>query len=391
MKDEIIQKSENLFDYLVEVRRDLHAHPEVGLQEVRTSKKVAEELRKIGLDVQTGIGTTGVVGLLRGGSLGRTIAIRADMDALPVTEQTGLPFASESSGVMHACGHDGHVAMALGTARVLAELREKISGNVKFIMQPAEESYGGASDMVEEGVLQNPAVDAIIALHIDTHEPVGKLSLKSGAIGASVDVFMVSVNGKGGHSSEPQKSVDPIHVAAHAITALQTMITRTLDARDPVVLSVCSIQGGTAFNVIPDNVHFGGTVRTLSEEQRTMIPKRMEDIIRSVTATWGATFDFTYVHGAPVTANEPGMTDLMSRTAADLWGPESVVDMQKPHMGSEDYCYYLQKVPGAMGFLGAAKEGNPYPGHHPKFDFDERSLPLGVQILALTAVNFLNG
>jgi amidohydrolase len=282
--------------------------------------------------------------------------------------------------------------MALGTARALSELRGKLKGNVKFIMQPAEENYGGAKNLVEEGALENPAVDAIIALHIDVHEPAGKLSIKSGPIGASVDVFMVSVNGKGGHSSEPQKAVDPIHVAAHAITALQTMITRTLDARDPVVISVCSIQGGTAFNVIPDNVHFGGTVRTLSEEQRKEVPKRMEDIVASTASTWGATADFTYVHGAPVTANEPGMTELMRQTAIDLWGPGGVVEMQKPHMGSEDYCYFLEKVPGAMGMLEAAKTGEAqHPGHHPKFDFDEKCLPLGVQILALSAVKFLHG
>jgi amidohydrolase len=392
MKEEIRKKSEKLFDWLVEIRRDLHAHPEIGLQEIRTSAKVAEELRALGLEVQTGIGTTGVVGLLRGGSPGRTIAIRADMDALPITEETGLPFASKNKGVMHACGHDGHVAMALGTARVLSELRERLRGNVKFIMQPAEENYGGARNLVEEGALENPAVDAIIALHIDAHEPPGKLAIKAGPIGASVDVFMVSINGKGGHSSEPQKTVDPIHVAAHTIIALQTMITRALDARDPVVISVCSIQGGTAFNVIPDNVHFGGTVRTLSEEQRREVPKRMEDIVRSAASTWGATADFTYIHGASVTANEPGMTDLLRRTAVDLWGSGGVVEMQKPHMGSEDYCYFLEKVPGAMGMLGAAKTGEPqYPGHHPKFDFDEKCLPLGVQLLALSAVKFLNG
>ncbi len=392
MKNKIKAKSEQLFDWLVEIRRDLHAHPEIGLQEFRTAKKVAEELRALDLEVQTGIGTTGVVGLLRGGAPGRTIAIRADMDALPITEETGLPFASENQGAMHACGHDAHVAMALGAARVLSELREDINGNVKFIMQPAEESWGGAKDLVEEGVLENPAVDSIIALHVDVHEPVGKLAIRTGPIGASVDVFMISINGKGGHSSEPQACVDPIHIAAHAVIALQTMITRTLDARDPVVLSVCSFQGGTAFNVIPDSVHFGGSVRTLSEEQRKEIPRRIESIVRSVASTWGATFDFAYIHGAPVTSNDFATTEMFRNVAAELWGPESIVEMQKPHMGSEGYCYYLEKVPGTIGMLGAAKAGNVhYPGHHPKFDIDERCLPLGVQLLASTAAKYLNG
>ena len=392
MKKKIKDKSAKLFDWLVEIRRDLHEHPEIGMEETRTSAKVAEALERLGLDVKTGIGATGVVGLLKGGSPGRTIAIRADMDALPITEETGLPFASKNKGVMHACGHDGHVAMALGAARMLSEVRGDIRGDVKFIMQPAEENYGGARDLVEEGVLENPKVDAIIALHIDTDAGVGKLVIKSGPIGASADVFMISINGKGGHGSEPQACVDPIHVAAHAITAIQTMIPRTLDARDPVVVSVCSIQGGTAFNIIPDSVHFGGTVRTLSGERHAEMPKKLEDIVRGVTSTFGATFDFTYIHGAPVTANEPGMTMLMRGTANELWGAESVIEMEKPHMGSEDYSYYLQKVPGVMGMLGARKDGGiPHPSHHPKFDFDERCLPLGAELLAATAVKFLNG
>jgi amidohydrolase len=392
VNEKISEETARLFDWLVEIRRDLHAHPEVGLQETRTSARVAEELRRFGLDVKTGIGTTGVVGVLNGGSPGRTIAIRADMDALPIWEETGLPFASRNRGVMHACGHDGHVAMSLGAAHVLSGLREHLRGSVKFIMQPAEENYGGARDLVEEGVLEDPTVDAIIALHIDVHERVGKLVIRSGPICASADVFMISINGKGGHGSEPQACVDPIHIAAHAITAIQSMIPRALDARDPVVASVCSIQGGSAFNVIPDSVHFGGTVRTLSKERRMEMPKKIEAIVRGITATFGATFDFTYIHGAPVTSNEQNMTELMSGVARELWGDENVVEMEKPHMGSEDYSYYLEKVPGTMGMLGAGMGGDTsYPSHHPKFDFDERCLPMGVELLAATAMRFLNG
>jgi len=391
LKKKIKDESAGLVDWLIEIRRDVHAHPEIGLQETRTAAKVAEELQRLGLEVKTGVGMTGVIGLLEGGSPGSTLAIRADMDALPISEQTGLPFASKNKGVMHACGHDGHVAMALGAARVLAGLRASLTGNVKFIMQPAEENYGGAKDLVEEGVLENPKVDGIIALHIDAHESVGKLTIKAGPLGAAADVFMVSINGKGGHGSEPQACVDPIHIAAHAVTAIQSMIPRTFDAREPVVVSVCSIQGGSAFNVIPDSVHFGGTVRTLSEERRAEIPEKLEGIVRGITATFGATYDFTYIHGAPVTANEPGMTELMSGVARELWGDDNVVEMEKPLMGSEDYCYYLQKVPGVMGMLGAGKDvGETYPAHHPRFDFDERCLSFGVELLAATAVRFLN-
>ena len=392
MRETIGQKARDMADWLVEIRRDLHEHPEIGMQETRTAGKVAEILEGLGLSVKTGVGITGVVGMLEGASEGRTIAIRADMDALPIEEETGLPFASKNQGAMHACGHDGHTAMALGAARILSEMRADLQGGVKFIMQPAEENYGGARDLVEEGVLDDPSVDAIIALHINTGDDVGKLVIKSGPIGASADAFMISINGKGGHGSEPQGCIDPIHIAAHAITSIQTMIPRSLDARDPVVVSVCSIQGGTAFNIIPDSVHFGGTVRTLSVERQKEMPKRLEDIVRGVTSTFGATFDFTYIHGAPVTANEPGMTDLMRGTAAELWGAESVLDMGKPHMGSEDYSYYLQKVPGVMGMLGARIEGgSSYPAHHPRFDFDERCLPLGAELLAATAVKFLSG
>jgi amidohydrolase len=366
LKKRIREKAETLSDRLVEIRRDLHENPEIGLEEIRTSAIAAEELSRLGLEVKTGIGSTGVAGLLTGGSPGRTIAI--------------------------TCGHDGHVAMALGAASILAEIRADIKGNVKFIMQPAEESYGGAKEMVEEGVLEDPRVEAIIALHIDTREPPGKLTIKAGPIGASAAVFMISINGKGGHGSEPHECIDPIHVATHAIAAIQTMIPRTLDARDPVVVSVCSIQSGTAFNVIPESVHFGGTVRTLSDKRREEMPEKLEEVVRGITSTFGAGYDFAYIQGAPVPANEPEMTRLMERVAAELWGAESVVDMGMPHMGAEDYSYYMQKVPGVMGMLGARKEnGTVYPPHHPKFDFDERCLPRGAELLAATAIEFLNG
>jgi amidohydrolase len=392
LKTIIREKAEAISDWLVEIRRDLHENPEIGLEETRTSAMVAEKLNQLGLDVKTGIGGTGLAGFLSGKTPGRVIAIRADMDALPIEEDTGLPFASRNQGVMHACGHDGHVAMALGAARILSEMRKDINGGIKFIMQAAEENYGGAKYMVEEGVLEDPKVDAIIALHINTAENAGKLIIKPGPIESSAGVFKVSVNGKGGHGSAPQACVDPIHIAAHIITALQTMIPRTLDARDPVVLSVCSIQGGTAFNVIPDSVQFGGTVRTLSNERQVEIPEKMEDIIRGITSTFGATYEFTYAPGAPATANEPKMTSLMQRAAAELWGEENVLDMGMPHMGSEDYSYYLQKVPGVMGMLGARKEdGTVYPSHHSKFDFNERCLPLGAELLAATAIKFLHG
>ncbi len=392
MKKKIQEETAKLFDWLVETRRDLHMHPETGLQEIRTSAKAAEELQKLGLEVKTGIATTGVVGLLHGGSPGRTIAIRADMDALPVREETGLPFASKNNGVMHACGHDAHVAMALGTARVLAGMREQIHGNVKFIMQPAEENLGGARDMIVEGAMEDPKVDAIISIHVETHASVGTLTIKSGPIWASADAFVVSINGKGGHGSQPHDSVDPIHIAAHVIVAIQTMIPRMLDARDPVVVSVCSIQGGTAFNIIPESVTLSGTVRTLSQERRAVMPAKLEDIVRGVTATFGGTYDFTYVPAVPVTSNDPGMTEIMRGVAEDLWGAENVLDMERPNMGSEDYSYYVKEVPGVMGRLGAAKAGaERYPAHHPKFDIDERCLPFGVELLSATAIKFLNG
>jgi len=392
VKEKIKEEARKLSDWIVEIRRDLHEHPEIGLQEQRTSAKAADYMRELGLDVKTEIGTTGVIGLLEGGLPGRVIAVRADMDALPIEEETGLPFASKNKGVMHACGHDGHVAMALGAARVLSGMREHLKGSVKFIMQPAEENYGGARNIVEEGGLEDPKVDAIIALHVEGHEKPGKLVIKPGPIFAAADVIMISINGKGGHGSEPQGCIDPIHIAAHVITGFQTMIPRTLDAQDPVVVSVCSINSGTAFNVIPGSVHFGGTVRTLSSQHRALMPKKLEEVVRGITATFGATYDFTYIHGAPITANDPEMAGLMSAVAEEAWGAGGVVPMAKPHMGSEDYSYYLEKVPGAMGFLGARRgDGEEYPAHHPKFDFDEECLPYGTELLAATAVKFLNG
>ena len=392
LKKKIKAEAKNIADWVIEIRRDIHAHPELGLQETRTSGLVAEHMRGLGLEVKTDIATTGVTGLLRGGKPGRTLAIRADMDALPIKEMTGLPFASRNDGVMHACGHDAHVAMALGAARILSGMRDSIHGNVKFIIQPAEENFGGASDMIEEGVLEDPKVDAIIALHVEAPARLGALVIKEGPIMASADAFMVSINGKGGHSSEPQGCNDPIHIAAHTITALQTMIPRTLDARDPVVVSVCSIQAGTALNIIPDSAHFGGTVRTLSNKRRAEMPEKMEDIIRGITSTFGATYDFSYIEGVSVTLNDPAITRMMQDIARELWGTDGVIEKENPLMGSEDYSLFLQKVPGAMGFLGASKgAGADYPAHHPKFDIDERCLQYGVELHCAAAIKFLNG
>lgn len=392
MKKKIREAAKKISDWVVEIRRDVHAHPELGLEETRTSAKVAEHLEQLGLEVRRNVGSTGVVGLLRGGEPGCTLAIRADMDALPIREETGLPFASQNEGVMHACGHDAHVAMALGAARVLSGMRADIRGNVKFIFQPAEESYGGAKGMIDEGAMENPTVDAIIALHVDAHENVGKLVIKEGAVTASADVFMISINGRGGHGSQPQTCIDPIHIAAHTITAMQTMIPRTLDARDPVIVSVCTFQAGTAFNVIPESVHFGGTVRTLSNERRIEMSKKMEDIIRGITSTFGATYDFSYIQGVPTTINDPATTDVMRRMATELWGADGVVEREHPMMGSEDYSLFVQKVPGAMGFLGASTGGaEVFPIHHPKFNIDEGCLQCGVELHCATAIKFLNG
>ena len=388
-------------------RRDIHAHPELGNREFRTAALVAEHLRALGLDeVRGGIAHTGVVGVLKGGLPGPVVALRADMDALPVTEQTGLDFAStvrtiyngQEVGVMHACGHDTHVAMLMGVAEILAGMRDRIPGTVSFIFQPAEEGPpegedGGAALMVAEGALDNPRPDAIFGIHIGPRDS-GVLYYAKGAMLASADVLKISVIGRQTHGASPHRGIDPIVVAAQIILGLQTIHSRQIDTRETVVISIGSIHGGVRHNIIPDRVELVGTVRTHKPEVRDDVRARIERTATSIAESAGATAEVSWGHGIPVAYNAPELVERMLPTLERVAGP----GMTRPTpavMGYEDFAFYQQQVPGMFVFLGARAPGvaadEAAPNHSPHFVIDESAMRLGVRTLAGLALDFLHG
>ncbi len=395
-------------------RRDFHMHPELGLQEHRTSALAAAHLQSLGMEVQTGVGGTGVVGLLRGGSstggsaraggpagVGgsawarggeHTVALRADMDALPIQEATGAPYASQVPGVMHACGHDGHVAMLLGAATILAGVREALPGNVKFIFQPAEESPGGARPMIEAGVLANPPVEAIFGAHLWAELPAGTVGIRYGTMMAAVDQFRILIKGEGGHGAAPHQAVDAICVAAQAVLSLQTIASRQIDPLEPVVLTIGTMNGGYRHNVIADRVELTGTVRTLSEKVRDEIPVRIERTLRGITEASGAGYELAYERGYPETINAPEPTRLVADVAAEMFGGGRVVETKAPEMGSEDFSFFLKEAPGTFFMVGIAspEKGIIHPHHHPAFDIDENALAIGAAVEVAVALSQLS-
>lgn len=387
------ERAQALTDFLVATRRDIHAYPELGSQERRTPALIVATLKPLGLEIHEGVGGTGVVAVLRGAHPGPTLALRADMDALPLNEEGERSYRSTVPGVMHACGHDGHVTMALGAARVLHELRDHLHGNVKFLFQPAEETYGGASEMIAGGCLtQDPPVDAVFGLHIEPSGAAGELHVRDGAIMASSDVVRVTVQGRGGHASEPHACIDPVPPAAQIITNLQMMVTRGFDVNNPLVISITFLQAGSAFNIIPSEVVLAGTVRTVDPVVRAEMPARIEHLARHTAAAFGASADVAYVNGSGVVVNHAGFTDFVRQVIGAARGSESVIEVEHPMMGAEDFGLYLEYVPGTFAFLGARPaHQEAFPLHHAQFDFDERALPVGVEILSTVALEYLGG
>jgi amidohydrolase len=385
------ERARDVTDFVVSTRRDLHAHPELGNEERRTAARVAADLRALGLEVRERVGGTGVVAVLRGAHPGPTLALRADMDALPVQEDGERPFCSTIPGVMHACGHDGHVAMALGSAHVLHGLRDHLYGSVKFLFQPAEETYGGASEMIADGCLNmEPNVDAVFGLHLWPFAPAGQLLMREGTLMASSDVVRIIIRGLAGHASEPHAALDPVPIAAHVITALQTFVTRAFDARRPVVLTITFLQAGSAFNVIPAEVVLGGTVRTFDPAVRNTLAAKIDTLVGRTAAAFGASAEVAYVRGSGVVVNDRRFTTFVRQSVRSAYGADTVIDLPQPIMASEDFGLYLDYVPGTFAFLGAQPvHQEPYPCHHPRFDIDETALSRGVEILATVALDFL--
>jgi len=377
-------------DWLIEIRREIHMYPELGFEEVKTSRLVSEWLERFGLEVQKGIAGTGVIGLLRGKSPGKTVAIRADMDALPIEEFNQVPYASQIKGKMHACGHDAHVTILLGVARVFSSFRDQVKGNIKWIFQPAEEGGGGGKRMVEEGVLENPHVDAIFGAHVFPQIEIGKVGICEGKALASADRFTIKVIGQSGHAASPHLAKDPILVSGHLITQIHCIVSREVDPLDSAVITIGRVSGGSAFNIIPDEVELLGTVRALSPEIREKMRKRVEEIVRGVTQSFGVEYRFEYEYGYPVLVNEPEMIKLVSSACAKGIGEEKVVEVQ-PSMGAEDFAFYLEKVPGAFFRLGIRNEskGIVHPYHNSRFDIDEDVLPFGVEMFVRIIDQFL--
>jgi hippurate hydrolase len=374
---------EKFGEKIVALRRDIHREPELGFDTEKTAEKVLAALGSLPLDIETGVAKNGIVATLEGEGDGPTVALRADMDALPILEDTGLPFASETEGKMHACGHDGHTSMLVGAAHVLSGMWDRFDGTVKFVFQPAEEGGGGGKVMVDEGVADG--VSSIFALHLWPGLPFGKVATKAGPIMAAADAFEMEIKASGGHGAMPHLACDAIAIAAQVVTALQTIVSREVDPVEPAVLTVGEIGAGTAFNIIPDKARIGGTVRTLNADLRKKIPARMEELARGVAQGMRGDVDLDYTFSYPVTVNDEAAADLALSVAEDLFGGESVLELPNPSMGGEDFAYFLQKVPGAFIWLGIGEDASGL--HTPGFAFDEEILPRGSALLAALSIS----
>jgi len=368
-------------DWLVEVRRAIHMNPELGFEEVETSKLIVEWLEKFGLQVTKGVAKTGVVGLLQGNKRGKTVAIRADMDALPLEETNQRPYRSRIKGKMHACGHDAHVTILLGVARLFSAIRGQVKGNIKWIFQPAEEGGGGGRIMVEEGVLEDPNVDAVFAGHMFPDLRIGKIGIYEREGLAASDRFMIKMLGKGGHGAYPYLSKDPIHAAGHLITQINSIVSRSINPLDSAVVTIGKVTGGTAFNIIPDEVELLGTVRSLNTRVREMLKFRLEKVTQGVARSFEMDCQFDYQYGYPALVNNPEMSQLVASACTRGVGQDNV-EFLRPSMGGEDFAYYLEKIPGAYFRLGCRNEekGIVNPLHSSQFDIDEDVLPLGVEM-----------
>jgi amidohydrolase len=375
-------EAEALRDQLVAWRRDFHRHPELAFQERRSARIIAEALRGLGYDVETGVARTGVVALLHGDHGGPVVMARFDMDALPVTEANAVDYASQDQGVMHACGHDGHMAIGLGVATLIARHRDRLPGTLKLVFQPGEEGANGAPLMVEEGVLENPRPDVLLITHLWNEEPVGSVDVTPGAIMAAADRWTCTVRGAGGHGAMPQRAVDPIVAASHIVTGLQTVVSRNVSPLETAVLTVGSFHGGDAFNVIPDRVDLKGTIRTYDPQVREKVLQRARQVIDSVAAAYEASADFEVEALAPALVNDAAVVEAVREAAETALGPQAVTSGERT-MGSEDAAYFTQEVPGCYFFLGSAnpERGLDAPHHNPRFDFDEDALPIGVAVM----------
>lgn len=388
MLNKIKELATTLAPRLIEIRRHIHSHPELSGQEYQTAAYVAGVLSSCGLHVREAIGKTGILGELKGSNNNNQwLAIRTDMDALPMTERTDLDFASRNTGIMHACGHDVHTTVGLGTAMVLSELGEPLPGNVRFLFQPAEEIAQGASWMIKDGALED--VKAILGVHAFPTIPAGSVGIRHGVLTAAADDLELTIIGESGHGARPHEATDAIWIASQVITTLQQAISRTHNPLRPVVLTIGKISGGRAPNVIADKVQMSGTVRSLHPDTHKELPAWIENIVANVCSSYGAKYELNYRQGVPSVQNDPVLTQLVESVALESWGSDRVTILPEPSLGAEDFSMYLQKVPGMMFRLGVGhKEKHNYPLHHPQFEVDESSIVTCVVVLAYAAYKY---
>lgn len=390
-----LKEASSLADQLVAMRRQIHQHPETGYQEQATARFLADTMRQAGVDVQEGVGQTGLMAVIKGTRPGRVVALRADMDALPIEETTGLPFASLTPGVSHACGHDSHSAMLAGVAILLQHNRDRFAGTAKLLFQPAEECppMGGAKPMIADGVLQNPQVDAIYALHTMGDLPVGQISIARGPMMAASDRAEIRIIGKGGHGAAPHQTVDAVLTAAHVVVALQSIVSRNRDPLKPAVLTVGEMHSGYRFNVVADVATLDCTIRTLDPDIRQLMRTKIEQVVAGVTSAMGASYELVYTQGYPSVPNSSTKVDQVIEAAQAVLGDNGLVMLEVPSMGGEDFSYFLQQVPGALFWLGSRLDDGreQHPAHHPGFDLNEKALPLGVSMLCQLVEQELSG
>lgn len=375
---------------MIKLRELIHMYPEDGFNEFKTSEIIVNELEKLGIKVRKNVAKTGVVGLIEGKYPGKTVLLRADMDALKIQERADVEYKSKVDGMMHACGHDGHVAGLLGTAMILNELKDNLHGNVKLVFQPAEERDGGALPMIEDGVLENPKVDAAFGAHLWGYLKEGEVHLKDGPMMAASDTFNIKVIGKGGHGALPHESIDPIVITCQIVNTLQTIVSRRINPLHSVVVTCGKIQGGDCHNVIPNEVVLEGTIRTFNEDTRKLVPQIIEELVKGITVSQGANYEFKYKAKYPTLINNKDMTNFAKESLIKVVGKQNVFNLNEPNMGAEDFAYFTHKVPSAFMFIGIAKnESEPAIHHNPYFKWDSKNVLVLAQSLSQIAIDYL--
>ncbi|AOR24216.1 M20 metallopeptidase family protein [Clostridium taeniosporum] len=386
------KEANEIKDLLISIRRDIHEHPEVGFEEFRTSERIKNFLKAEGIEFKE-ISKTGVCGIIRGEKTGenKTIAIRADMDALPIQDMKTCKYSSKVSGKMHACGHDAHTTILLGVAKILNKHKNEFSGNVKLLFEPAEETVGGAQYMIKDGVLEEPKVDYVLGLHVDENVSIGNIEIKKGVVNAASNPFKIKITGQGGHGAAPHTTVDPIVIASHMVVALQSIVSREISPVNPAVITVGTINGGTAQNIIPGEVTLSGIIRTMTKEDRSFTIKRLKEVVNGIALSSRAKAEIEIEESYPCLYNDDSMVELLKASASEILGNENVLEQKAPHMGVESFAYFAMERPGAFYFLGSGnkQKKTTEPAHSSLFNIDEDCIPLGVAIQCLTAFNYL--